>query len=97
MARRPKYEMSEMAKKFTRESSVFVNGFQISYGDMFKVRGEYGSRFKFHSFVTNVETGAQWVDCFEVITGTPSVYRSFKLDRIKRIPNKGRRAKRVVD
>ena len=97
MARKPRYVMSEMAKKFHRESSLLLDGFQISYGDMFKVRGEHGARFKFHSFVTNIETGAQWVDCFEVMTGMPSVYRSFKADRIKRIPNRGRRAKRVVN
>lgn len=96
MGRRPKHQMSEMSKRFYRESSVILDGFEISSGDFFKVRGEHGGRFKFHSFVTNTETGAQWVDCFEVMSGTPSVFRSFKLDRLKRIPNKRRRAKRVV-
>lgn len=96
MGRRPKHKMSEMSKKFSRESSVILDGFEISAGDFFKVRGEHGGRFKFHSFVTNVETGAQWVDCFEVMSGTPSVFRSFKLDKLRRIPNKRRRAKRVI-
>lgn len=97
MARRPKYEMPEIAKKFHREDSLILDGFQINSGDFFKIRGEHGGKFKFHSFVTNTETGAQWVDCFEVMSGTSSVYRSFKADRIKRIPNRGRRAKRVVN
>lgn len=97
MARKPKYEMPAIAKKFHREDSLLLDGFQISHGDFFKVRGEHGGKFKFHSFVTNTETGAQWVDCFEVISGMTSIFRSFKTDRIKRIPNRGRRAKRVVN
>jgi hypothetical protein len=96
MARKYKHVTPEIAKKFSRESSVMVNGFEIKTGDFFKIRGEHGGKFKFHAFVTNLETGAQWVDCFEVISGMTSIFRSFKVDRIKRIPNKGRRAKRVV-
>jgi hypothetical protein len=91
-----KHETPEIAKKFVREPSVMVEGFLISQGDTFKVRGEYGGKFKFHSFVTNSVSGAQWVDCFELISGTPSVFRSFKLDRIKTIPKRGKRRKRVV-
>jgi hypothetical protein len=54
-------------------------------------------RFKFDSLVTNTETGAQWVDCFEVYKMRTGVLRSFKIDRIKRIPKKrGRRAKRTT-
>lgn len=96
MARKYKHVTPEIAKKFSRESSVMINGFEIKQGDFFKVRGEHGGKFKFHSFVTNTETGAQWVDCFEVMSGMTSVFRSFKAEKIKRIPNKGRRAKRVV-
>jgi hypothetical protein len=96
MGRRYRYEVPEIAKKFSRENSAVLDGFEIFYGDLIKVRGEYGARFKFHSFVTNVETGAQWVDCFEIISGTPSIYRSFKLDRVKRIPIRRKRAKRVL-
>ena len=96
MARKAKYVMSEMAKKFSREQSIMLDGFEIKHGDYFKVRGEHGGKFKFHSFVTNIDTGAQWVDCFEVMSGMTSIFRSFKTDRIKRIPSKGRRAKRVI-
>ena len=96
MARRYKHVTPEIAKKFLRESSVMINGFLISEGDIFKVRGEYGSKFKFHSFVTNSISGAQWVDCFELMSGTPSVFRSFRLDRIKTIPKRGKRRRRVV-
>jgi hypothetical protein len=72
-----------------------IDGFEIVKDDMFKVKGEYGSRFKFYSLTTNIETGAQWIDCFEIVRGQLGAFRSFKSDRIKRIPQKGKRAKRV--
>jgi hypothetical protein len=97
LARKIKYEKPEIAKKFSREDTLVLDGFVINRGDFFKVRGEHGGKFKFHSFVTNTDTGAQWVDCFEVISGMTSIFRSFKTDRIKRIPNRGRRAKRIVN
>ena len=82
--------------KFLREDSVIINGFEIVRGDIFKVRDEFGAKFKFDAFVTNKETGSQWVDCFEVIGTVPSTFRSFRTDRIKRIPKRGKRAKRVI-
>ena len=57
-------------------------------GEVIKIAGEYGSKFKFDSLVTNKETGAQWVDCFELSKGVVSGWRSFKSDRIKLMPIK---------
>ncbi len=82
---------------FATESSFELNGFIISAGDTVKVDGEYGSRFKVYGLTTNLKTGSQWVDCFEIIRGQLGALRSFKSDRIKRIPQKGKRAKRVND
>lgn len=77
---------------FSREYELQIDNFLIVKGDIIKVRGEYGTKFKFHSLVTNNTTGSQWVDCFEIQKGAASAYRSFKIDRIKRIPTKrGRR------
>lgn len=90
-----KYEIPEIARRFSREYSILLDGFELSTGSLFKVRGQHGGKFKFHSFVTNTVTGAQWVDCFELMSGTPSVFRSFKLENLKRVPTK-RRRKRVV-
>jgi len=81
--------------KFERSPEIEIDGFTISQGDLFKVKGEYGIRFKFYSLTTNLETGSSWVDCFEIIRGQVGAFRSFKPDRIKRIPQKGKRAKRV--
>ncbi len=96
MARPKKYIVPEVAKKFVREDTVLVNGFEIAKGDIIKISGEYGTKFKFHSLVTNTETGAVWVDCFEVFRNSASAWRSFKPEMIKRIPQRGKRAKRVV-
>ena len=81
---------------FTTEPSFEVNGFTIEKGETVKVHGEWGSKFKVIGLTTNTLTGASWVDCFEIIGGVSSVFRSFKVDRIKRIPKRGKRAKRVV-
>jgi hypothetical protein len=94
MARRKKTVQSETI--FKTEPTFEVDGFVVSEGDLIKVRGEYGSKFKVRGLTTNTETGAQWVDCFELIRGVPSQFRAFKLDRVKRIPQRGKRAKRVI-
>jgi len=82
--------------KFFKFPEITVDGFVIEKGELIKVKDEWGMRFKFDSFVTNTETGAQWVDCFEVYRGRTGCFRSFKIERIKRIPKKRgkRRAKR---
>lgn len=96
MSRKKNYEIPDAAKKFHREDRVIVNGFEIVKGDIIKIVGQYGYKFKFDSLVTNTETGAIWIDCFEVFRGSASAYRSFRPEMIKRIPQRGKRAKRVV-
>lgn len=96
MARKPKFETPEIAKKFSRQDTMFVDGFEIKRGDIIKVVGQYGLKFKFDSLVTNTETGSIWVDCFEVFRNSASAWRSFKPELVKRVPQRGKRAKRVV-
>ena len=95
MGRRRKYSVPQISLKFDREESFVINGFQVNRGDIIKVKDEHGGRFKVDYYVTNTETGATWVDCFEIINKVPSVFRSFKVDRIKRVPTRGKRSKRV--
>lgn len=80
---------------FVTEPYMEVNGFPINAGDIIKVKGEYGISFKFVGITTNELTGSRWVDCFEIFRGKPQQFRAFKEDRIKRIPQKGKRSKRV--
>lgn len=72
------------------------DGFEIKQGDLIKIRGEYGTKFKFHALTTNIQTNAQWIDCFEVARGQVGAFRSFRTERLKRIPTRGKRAKRVI-
>jgi hypothetical protein len=82
--------------KFKRTFEIEVNGFIINSGDIVKINGEHGGKFRFNSLVTNSETGVQWIDCFEMHKVTAGAQRSFRLDRVKRIPAKrGRRRKNV--
>lgn len=81
--------------KFETVDTFELNGFEVSAGDIIKVKGEYGAKFKVRGLTTNKETGAQWVDAFELIRGVASQFRAFKLDRVKRVPQRGKRAKRV--
>jgi hypothetical protein len=81
---------------FVTEPYMEVNGFPVNGGDIVKVRGEWGAKFKFVGITTNTLTGSSWVDCFEIIGNVPSVFRSFKQENIKRVPVKRKRAKRVV-
>lgn len=96
MAKKVKYETPDIAKKFVKEDRVIIDGFEIVKGDLIKVAGQYGLKFKFDGFVTNTATGATWIDCFEVYRNTASQFRSFRLEDVKRIPQRGKRAKRVV-
>jgi hypothetical protein len=74
--------------KFERAYELQVGTRTILPGEVIKIHGEYGSRFKFNSLVTNKETGAQWIDCFELQKNIVSGWRSFRSDRIKLIPIK---------
>jgi uncharacterized protein YqgV (UPF0045/DUF77 family) len=93
MVRRKKV-VETAPSKFFHFPEIEVDGFIIEKGEIIKVKDEWGMKFKFDSLVTNTETGAQWVDCFEVYKQRTGCLRSFKLDRIKRIPK--RRGKRRV-
>ena len=95
MIKRQKTKISPT--KFSRVYDLEIGNFTISNGDLIKIQGEHGMRFKFHSLTTNTETGVTWVDCFEVHKRAGAgCFRSFRVDRVKRIPTKrGRRKKNV--
>lgn len=93
MGRRRKASSVGTTSPFTREYELEIGNFTIVRGDIIKIDGEHGIKFKFDSLVTNPKTGSVWVDCFELEKGVPSRYRSFAVERVKRIPV---RRKRVV-
>lgn len=84
--------------KFFRFPEITVGNFVIEKGEIIKIQGEHGVRFKFDCLVTNKETGAQWIDCYEVHKMRTGVLRSFTADRVVRIPKRRkRRARRTAD
>lgn len=85
------------ATKFHREYELQVGNFTIVPGDIIKIEGEHGGKFKFASVVTNTENGLVWVDCFEVHKASIGTWRSFAPERVKRIPTKRGRRKKNVD
>lgn len=92
MGRRKKVALAETKFERTYEYTFDHINDTLRPGDFFKVKGEYGIKFKFASVVTNKETGAQWIDCYEMGRGVKGLQagcqRSFKFDRIKRIPRR---------
>ena len=79
---------------FFRFPEITVDGFTIERGDLIKIKDEWGMKFKFDSLVTNQETGAQWVDCYEMFRGRAGCLRAFRLERVKRVPKRGKRGRR---
>jgi hypothetical protein len=87
-----KYTTTISKSIFERVPEITIGNRTVIAGDVIKIEGEHGGRFKFHSLVTNTETGSQWIDCFELHKNVVSAWRSFRSDRIKLIPIKrGRR------
>ena len=83
--------------KFRREYQMQVGNFNIVQGDIIKIDGMHGDKFKFDSVVTNIENGLVWIDCFEMQKSVSGVFRSYSLERVKRVPTKRGRRKKNVD
>ena len=83
--------------KFSRVYELQVGTFTIVQGDIIKIQDEHGRKFKFDSVVTNTETGAMWIDCFEVQKASTGQYCSFAIERVKRIPARRGKRKKIVN
>lgn len=93
MGRRKKVQIND---PFIREDSfVMEDGKTVSKGDIIKVKGIWGTKFKFHQFVTNPKINVSWIDCFQLEKGVGCGMRSFYPERVKTVPKKrGKRVKR---
>ena len=96
MARKKK-NTTERVDPFVRQDSMTtVSGRKVNAGDIIKIQGVWGTKFKFIELVTNPENGAVWVDCFELERGQVARYRAFRPERVKTVPKKrGKRVKRT--
>jgi hypothetical protein len=75
------------------DSFITLEGKTVSAGDIIKIRGIWGTKFRFFQHVTNPVTGVEWIDCVELEKGVGCGMRSFYSERVKIIPKK--RGKRV--
>lgn len=79
---------------FIREDSFITDdGKVVTKGDIVKIKGIWGSTFRFLNYVTNPKTNVSWVDCIQIEKGLGCGFRSFYPERVKIIPKK--RGKRV--
>ena len=69
-----KTNSSVSVSPFTREYEFQLGQFTIVRGDIIKIEGEHGVKFKFDAIVTDPRTGSMWVDCFELEKGLVSRY-----------------------
>ena len=59
------------------------NGKILESGDVIKIIGEYGTIFKFIEHVVKLDSGVEWIDCFQINRGIVCGWRSFRPDKIK--------------
>lgn len=64
----------------------------IAEGDIIRIDGEQGKRFIFQRHVYNHDNDKEWIDCFEIWKGAPSMQRSFRPERIRIMGAKKARA-----
>ena len=69
-------------------SFTMPDGRIIEKDEIIKIDGEHGGKFKFLEYVIKSDSGAEWIDCFEVRDGVLCGWRSFRTDRIKPIAKK---------
>ena len=93
MGRRKKV-VSPLEHLYHREPTFTTpDGRIIEPGEIIKIKGIWGSKFKFKEYVRRTDSGAEWIDCYELERGQNCGHRSFRTDRVKPLP-KTRRKRR---
>lgn len=87
MARRKKSKIANPDSYKRIPHYQLDGGRVIENGEVIKIQGEHGSKFRFLEHVIN-DKGIEWIDCFELRQGVPSGWRSFRPERIKPLPKK---------
>jgi hypothetical protein len=79
----------DRAPEYTLES-----GRTITEGEVIKIDGVWGTKFKFKEHVIRTDNGKEWIDCYELEKGVNCGLRSFYPEKIKPIPIRKRRNKK---
>lgn len=92
---RKKQTTSPLAHLYNRASEYTLEGGRtISEGEIIKIDGVWGTKFKFKEHVVRTDNGKEWIDCYELEKGISCGLRSFYPERIKPIPIRKRRNKK---
>jgi hypothetical protein len=86
----PLEHLYDRTPKYTLES-----GRTITEGEIIKIDGVWGTKFKFKEHVIRTDNGKEWIDCYELEKGINCGLRSFYPDRIKPIPIRKRRKRKA--
>lgn len=81
---------SPMSELMTNSDHYIIpeNGRVIENGEVIKIAGEHGVKFKFTGHVLRNDTGIEWINCYELERGVIAKQRSFRPDRIRPLPRK---------
>jgi hypothetical protein len=89
--------LSSFSHLYKRNNNYVLNNKKIIVeGEIIKIDGIWGKRFKFKEHVVRTDNGKQWIDCYELERGVTCGLRSFYPERIKTIPirkNRKRKSK----
>jgi hypothetical protein len=95
MGRRKKV-VSPLAHLYHREPTyTTAEGRTIEPGEIIKIKGVWGSKFKFKEYVRRTDSDAEWIDCFELEKGQLCGHRSFRPELIKPLPKTRRKRKKT--
>ena len=96
MARR-KRTISPMQHLYDRSPEYTLEGGRtILAGEVIKITGIWGTKFKFKEYVVRTDSGKEWIDCYELEKGVKCGLRSFYPDRIKPMPTRKRRNRKTT-
>lgn len=78
------------------DSYTMEGGRVIAHGEIIKIHGVNATKFRFKNYTKRLDTGVEWISCFELQRNQNGIERSFRPDRIKPLPKKrGPRKKKV--
>jgi len=88
---RKKKVVSPFQYLYTRTPEYTLeSGRTISQGEIIKIDGVWGTKFKFKEHVIRTDSGKEWIDCYELERGILCGTRSFYPERIKPLPKSKR-------
>jgi hypothetical protein len=94
---RKKRVVSPLEHLYDRTSEYTLeSGRTVSEGEIIKISGVWGTKFKFKEYVVRTDNGKEWIDCYELEKGVRCGLRSFYPEKIKPMPIRKRRNRKSL-